>query len=68
MKPSSQDLHPTTGARFVFDRLPSGPLVCDVEPDVVQAPDRLHHTLAANPSQRAVLPARRPASHRAAWR
>jgi hypothetical protein len=21
MKPSSQDLHPTTGARFVFDRL-----------------------------------------------
>jgi hypothetical protein len=22
MKPSSQDLHPTTGARFVFDRAP----------------------------------------------
>lgn len=24
MKPSSQDLHPTTGARFVFDRVGEG--------------------------------------------
>jgi hypothetical protein len=33
--------------RFAFDRLPSGPLTCDVEPDVVQPPERLHVTLDA---------------------